>query len=146
MEKKIKRLTQPGGEKPYILAADLGAVMSEKVGIFRTKDELSQALDEVIAIKERYKKVSVSSADRHMNYELHNTLELEHMLEVAHTIVLGALLREESRGAHFRRDFTARDDTKWLKHTVAKMGKDREPLISYKDVTITRYQPMERKY
>ncbi len=146
VEKKINRLTKPGGERPYKLAADLGAVMSEKVGIFRTKDELAQALDEVIKIKERYKNVHVSSTDKHMNYELHNALELDDMLEVAHTIVLGALLREESRGAHFRRDFDARNDTNWLKHTIARMGNDLEPVISYKDVVITRYQPMERKY
>ena len=146
VEKKINRLTKPGGERPYKLAADLGAVMSEKVGIFRTKDELAQALDEVTKIKERYRNVSVSSTDKHMNYELHNALELDYMLEVAHTIVLGALLREESRGAHFRRDFDTRDDKNWLKHTIAKMGKDLEPVISYKDVVITRYQPMERKY
>jgi succinate dehydrogenase / fumarate reductase flavoprotein subunit len=146
VEKKINRLTKPGGEKPYKLAADLGAVMSEKVGIFRTKDELAQALDEVIKIKERYENVHISSTDKHMNYELHNALELDYMLEVAHTIILGALLREESRGAHFRRDFDARNDKNWLKHTIAKMGKNSEPVISYKDVVITRYQPMERKY
>ncbi len=93
VENKINRLSKPGGERPYKLAADLGAVMSEKVGIFRTKKELDQALHEVIKIKERYKNVSISSADKHMNYELHNALELEYMLEVAHTIVLGALLR-----------------------------------------------------
>jgi len=146
VEKKINRLTKPGGERPYKLAADLGAVMSEKVGIFRTKDELAQALDEVTKIKERYRNVSVSSTDKHMNYELHNALELDYMLEVAHTIVLGALLREESRGAHFRRDFDTRNDKNWLKHTITKMDKDLEPVISYKDVVITRYQPMERKY
>ena len=146
VEKKINSLIQAGGERPYKLAADLGAVMSEKVGVFRTKKEIVQALDEVIKIKERYKNVSVSSADPHMNYELHNAIELEYMLEVAHTIVLGALLREESRGAHFRRDFPKRNDKKWLKHTIAKMGKKVDPLISYKEVKITNYQPMERKY
>ena len=146
VEKKINRLTKTGGERPYKLAADLGAVMSDKVGIFRTQDELAQALDEVLKIKERYKNVSVSSADKHMNYGLHNALELDFMLEVAHVIVLGALLREESRGAHFRRDFPTRNDQNWLKHTIVKMSKDLEPVISYKDVVITRYQPMERKY
>jgi succinate dehydrogenase / fumarate reductase flavoprotein subunit len=146
VEKKINRLTKPGSERPYKLATDLGAVMSDEVGIFRTKDELVQALDEVIKIKERYKNVSVSSADKHMNYGLHNALELDYMLEVAHVIVLGALLREESRGAHFRRDFPTRNDENWLKHTIVKIGKDLEPVISYKDVVITRYQPMERKY
>jgi succinate dehydrogenase / fumarate reductase flavoprotein subunit len=146
VEKKINKLTQAGGERPYKLAADLGAVMSEKVGVFRTKKEIAQALDEVKKIKERYINVSVSSADPHMNYELHNAIELEYMLEVAHTIVLGALLREESRGAHFRRDFPKRNDKKWLKHTIAKMGKKGDPLISCKQVKITNYQPMERKY
>jgi succinate dehydrogenase / fumarate reductase flavoprotein subunit len=146
VENKIKRLSQPGGERSYKLAADLGAVMSEKVGIFRIKDELAEALDEVIRIKKRYKKVTISCADKHMNYELLNALELEYMLEVAHTIVVGALLREESRGAHFRRDFTARDDKEWLKHTVATMDEKGDPLISYKEVKITSYQPMERKY
>jgi succinate dehydrogenase / fumarate reductase flavoprotein subunit len=68
------------------------------------------------------------------------------MLEVAHTIILGAILREESRGAHFRRDFTTRNDQDWLKHTIARMGPDGEPVISFKDVVITRFQPMERKY
>ncbi len=146
VENKIKRLSQPGGERSYKLVADLGAVMSEKVGIFRIKGELAEALDEVIKIKKRYKKVTISCTDRHMNYELLNALELEYMLEVAHTIVLGALLREESRGAHFRRDFTARNDKEWLKHTVARMDEKGDPLISYKEVKITSYQPMERKY
>jgi len=146
VENKIKRLSQPGGERSYKLVADLGAVMSEKVGIFRIKGELAEALDEVIKIKKRYKKVTISCTDRHMNYELLNALELEYMLEVAHTIVLGALLREESRGAHFRRDFTARNDKEWLKHTVARMDEKGDPLISYKGVKITSYQPMERKY
>ncbi len=146
VEKKINRLTKTGGERPYKLVADLGAVMSDNVGIFRTKDELARALDEIIKIKERYKKVSISSKTQHMNYELINALELEYMLEVAHIITLGALLREESRGAHYRRDFTTRNDEKWLKHTIAKISLEGEPLISHKDVIITRYQPMERKY
>jgi len=81
-----------------------------------------------------------------MNYELTNALELEYMLEVAHTIILGAILREESRGSHFRRDFSVRNDKDWLKHTIARMGPDGSPAISFKEVVITRYQPMERKY
>ena len=146
VENRIKHLSEPGGERPYMLAADLGALMSDKVGIFRTKKELTQALDEVIKLKERDKKVAISSSDVHMNYELYNALELENMLDVAHTIILGALLREESRGAHFRRDFIKRNDKKWLKHSIYKIGKKGDPLISYKQVKITKYQPMERKY
>ena len=146
VEEKMRRLTEPGRERPYRLQADLGAVMNEKVGIFRTRAELEQALESVNGFKERYRGVGVSSPVRHMNYELTVALELEYMLEVSHTIILGALLREESRGAHYRTDFSTRNDRDWLKHTIATRGSDGAPVISFKDVVITRYQPVERKY
>ncbi|MBU2252577.1 MAG: FAD-binding protein [Proteobacteria bacterium] len=145
-EAKFRRLVASGREKSYQLQAELSATMSEKVGIFRTREELEQALNKLIELKGRYRDVGVSSPARHMNYELTNALELEYMLEVAHTIILGAILREESRGSHFRRDFSARNDKDWLKHTIARMGPDGSPAISFKEVVITRYQPMERKY
>lgn len=146
VEEKMRRLTEPGRERPYRLQADLGAVMNEKVGIFRTRAELEQALESVNGFKERYRDIGVSSPVRHMNYELTVALELEYMLEVSHTIILGALLREESRGAHYRSDFSTRNDRDWLKHTIATQGSDGAPVISFKDVVITRYQPVERKY
>lgn len=146
IEKKINRLIHEGNEKPFKILSDLSKTMSSLVGIFRKKEELAQAVQNIIAIKERYKNVHVSSSKLYMNHELINAIELEYMLEVAHTIALGAYLREESRGAHFRRDFNTRDDANWLKHTIAKIGKDGEPVISSKKVTITNYQPMERKY
>jgi succinate dehydrogenase / fumarate reductase flavoprotein subunit len=146
MEKKINRLVSEGSEKPYKLLVDLSITMSSLVGIFRKKDELALAIQNIIEIKERFRNVRVSSPKLYMNQELVSTIEFEYMLEVAHAIALGAFLREESRGAHFRLDFNTRDDTKWLKHTIAKIGKDGEPVISSKKVTITNYQPMERKY
>ncbi len=120
--------------------------MSSNVGIFRIKDELERAVQDIIAVKQRFKNVHVSSSKLHMNHELLNAIELEYMLEVAHTIALGAFLREESRGAHFRKDFNSRNDADWLKHTIARIGKDGEPVISSKEVVITKFQPMERKY
>jgi succinate dehydrogenase / fumarate reductase, flavoprotein subunit len=146
VEAKLRKLASPGHERPALLQAELSATMSEKVGIFRTREELEQALKKVVEFKERYREVGVSSAARHMNYELTAAVELEFMLEVAHTIVLGAILREESRGSHFRLDFNTRNDKDWLKHTIARMGPDGQPAISFKEVAITRYQPMERKY
>jgi succinate dehydrogenase / fumarate reductase flavoprotein subunit len=147
IEAKIRRLAEPGrGEKAYRIHAELGATMTEKVGVFRTRNELEEALQVLIGLKERYRQVGVSSAVRHMNYELINTLEQEYVLEVAHTIILGAILREESRGAHFRTDFKTRNDQDWLKHTIVRIGPDGEPAISFKEVIMTRYQPMERKY
>jgi succinate dehydrogenase / fumarate reductase flavoprotein subunit len=147
VQEKLRALSAPGRtEKAGRLQAELGAVMSGKVGIFRTREELEHALEAVLALKKRYRDCGVSSADRYWNYELVGALELEYMLEVAHTIIAGAILREESRGSHFRLDFTARNDTDWMKHTIARMGPDGQPAISFKNVKVTRYQPMERKY
>ncbi len=146
VEQKLRRLAAPGGERPYRLQVELSAAMSEKVGVFRTREEMEQALAKLVEVKERYRKVGVSSAARHMNYELMGALELEYTLEVAHTIILGAIRRQESRGAHFRTDFNTRNDRDWMKHTIARMGRDGEPVLSFKDVVVTRYQPMERKY
>jgi succinate dehydrogenase / fumarate reductase flavoprotein subunit len=146
VEEKLRRLATPGRERPAQLQAELSATMSEKVGVFRHKEEMEQALNKLLEIKQRYSSAGVSSAARYMNYELTGAIELEYMLEVAHTIILGAILREESRGAHYRLDYTTRNDKDWLKHTVVRMGTDGQPVISFKDVMITRYQPMERKY
>jgi succinate dehydrogenase / fumarate reductase flavoprotein subunit len=143
---KIRKVTTEGSEKPFALHGELAKSMSLNVGIFREKEEIGRALKDIESIKERYKNVRVSSATTHMNYELMSAIELECMLEVAHTIALGAYLREESRGAHFRRDFNKRNDTEWLKHTIARLGKEGDPFISFKEVTITNYQPMERTY
>ncbi len=146
MEKKVAGLASGGKEKTFALHTELAKTMSANVGIFRQRGEMEEALRDIVRIKEKYRHVGVSSPSRHMNYELMNAIELEYMLEVAHTIAIGALLREESRGAHSRRDFTKRDDEKWLKHTIARPGPDGSPDISFRDVAITRYEPMERVY
>lgn len=143
---RIENVTANGTEKPFRILEELRLTMSRCAGIFRTKDELTLALQKILELKDQYKNIAVSSSKLHMNYELIGALELENMLDVAHVTVLGALLREESRGAHSRRDFPERRDADWLKHTVATLNQDGEPSISYKDVVITKYQPMERKY
>lgn len=145
-DRKMAALVAGGKEKTFSLHGELARTMSTNVGIFRERAEMERALEEIGRIRERYREVGVSSPDRHMNYELMNALELEYMIEVAHTIARGALLREESRGAHSRRDFPKRDDEKWLKHTIARTIGDGTCDTSFRDVTITRYQPMERVY
>lgn len=146
VEARIGKLVSEGTERPAKIQFDLSTALNTHVGIFRKRNEIEEGLAKIERIKERYRNVHVSSPTLHMNYELVNALELEYMLEVGHTIALGAVLREESRGSHFRRDFPRRDDEKWLKHTIARMGEDGSPSISFKDVVITSYQPMERKY
>jgi succinate dehydrogenase / fumarate reductase flavoprotein subunit len=79
------------------------------------------------------------------NQELYNALELEPMMDLAEIILLGALQREESRGSHARVDFPARDDSRFLAHTMALPG-DAGPELSFKPVEVTVWQPQERKY
>ena len=146
VEKKIQKMASPGGEKPFKILDELRKTMSQYVGIFRTKEELQTGLNKILELRERYKNITISSTKLFMNYELIGALELEYMFDIGHIITLGALLREESRGAHSRRDFPQRNDADWLKHTLAAYGSDGEPVIYYKDVMITKYQPMERKY
>jgi succinate dehydrogenase / fumarate reductase, flavoprotein subunit len=145
-ERKIRRLTNEGEERVFKVCLDLARTMDSSVGIFRTRGNLEEALASISRIRERYGNVRVSSPRLHMNYELMNALELGRMIDIGHAITLGALIREESRGAHFRTDFPGRNDRDWLKHTIAKMAGGREPSVSFKDVAITRYQPVERKY
>ena len=79
------------------------------------------------------------------NSNLVNALELENLLDLAELMITAALNREESRGGHARTDFPERDDDKWLKHTLVS-HRDEGPKISYKEVTINRWKPVERKY
>lgn len=143
---KIEKLLAGGPEKTFLLHGELAKTMSTYVGIFREANDITKAMEEIAILRERYRKVGVSSTTLHMNYELMNAIELEYMFDVAYSITRGALLREESRGAHFRTDFPKRDDENWLKHSIARLISDGTPDISYRDVAITRYKPMERTY
>ena len=145
IEKKIRSLSE-GDQRPFAVLDHLRKTMDEYVGIFRTKKELETGLEKVLAIKERYKDIKLSSPSLRMNYELIGAIELESMIDVAHATTLGALLREESRGAHFRRDFTGRNDADWLKHTLASKDGSGRLSIFYRPPVITRYQPMARTY
>jgi succinate dehydrogenase / fumarate reductase flavoprotein subunit len=144
-EGKLERLSQ-GEERPAHLITQMGYTMSENVGIFREKDKLQQALEDLSVLQERYRRVGVSSSNKYMNYALMKAVEIEYMLDVAKAIAIGALRREESRGAHYRRDFPSRNDKDWLKHTIVKIGKDGNPDVSYREVAITKYPPRERTY
>lgn len=119
--------------------------MDFHMGVFRTGDEMAAGLEKVRELKERFKKVKIQDKGRIYNSNLMNTLELENLLILAEGMIVAALTREESRGGHSRRDFTVRDDDNWLKHTLITLTDD-EPKLSYKDVTIDKWKPVERKY
>ncbi len=133
------------GEKFHILMSRLKAVMNEKVGLFRNKDELTYCLEAIQVLREAYEHVYISGPCLRFSQELVNIIEYESMLDLAEVITLGALNREETRGSHYRLDFETRNDDEWLKHTLITW-KEGKPHISYKDVNIGKYQPVERKY
>jgi succinate dehydrogenase / fumarate reductase flavoprotein subunit len=144
--KLAQLMEKPGYEKVGPIMSEMQEVMMDKVSVFRTRESLTEAREVLQSLKNRYERISVQNRGRCFNRELLDVLELENMLDLSETIILGALQREESRGAHFREDFPTRDDDKFLVHTLANYDNIQGPQLSTKPVTITRFEPQERKY
>jgi succinate dehydrogenase / fumarate reductase flavoprotein subunit len=146
MKKRIEGWgKKDSGEKVHRLLNRLKMIMSDKVDMFRNKKDLSEALGKISELREDYGRVHISGKCLRYSQELVNIIEFESMLDLAEVIASGALNREETRGSHFRVDFTNRNDKEWLKHTLV-MLKDGKPQIGYRDVNITKYEPKARKY
>jgi succinate dehydrogenase / fumarate reductase flavoprotein subunit len=144
---KITALMQSKGkESTGPIRAEMQEVMMDKVSVFRHKEGLEEALEKVRELKERYRQIRVHDKGNCFNRELLDAIELGYMLDLAEVITLGALNREESRGAHSREDFPKRDDEKWLVHSMFRYSTDEGVQLFFKPVTITRFQPKERKY
>ena len=124
---------------------DLGRAMDWNMGVYRDEEGMQTLLDSLDGFKERYKHVSLQDKGRVFNTDLIFTLELGFMLDCAESIVLGGIERKESRGAHSRTDYPNRDDENWLKHVLVTRTED-GPEVSHLPVTITKWQPEERKY
>ncbi|MEW6045853.1 MAG: succinate dehydrogenase/fumarate reductase flavoprotein subunit [Bacillota bacterium] len=143
---RLERLLQSrGDENLYDIRARLRQVMDEKVGVFREEQGLREALDEVRTLKDRIQRIKLDDRSWVYNTDLVSALELENMLDLAEVVVLGALERKESRGAHARRDYPGRDDEHFLAHTLA-YHTERGPRLEYIPVNITTWKPVERKY
>ncbi|HUU06907.1 MAG TPA: FAD-binding protein, partial [Thermoplasmata archaeon] len=112
-------LAKKGSENHADIRDEMRETMFANVGIFREKAAMETGLAKIRELKERYKGISVQNKGRQYNVDLIRALELEGMLDVAEAIVVGAVKREESRGAHSRLDFKERDDENFLKHTIA---------------------------
>ncbi|MBI2252922.1 MAG: succinate dehydrogenase flavoprotein subunit [Armatimonadetes bacterium] len=138
-------LTPRGTEILADIRDDLQYTMTKNCGVFRKEEELRTALETIKKLKTRFGFVKITDKSKIYNTELLEAIELGHILDFAEVIVVGAILRKESRGGHFRKDFPRRDDENWLKHTLAYYSKD-GPTFDYKAVKITKFQPQERKY
>ncbi|MGB2768875.1 MAG: FAD-binding protein [Candidatus Zixiibacteriota bacterium] len=134
-----------GTENPYTLNAELSRLMPLKAGLFRDEKLMSQGLEEIKALKERFKKIRPVSPGSSFNFDKIWVLEIKGNLDVAEALMAGGLARKESRGGHYRTDFDKRDDKNFLKHTLAAYTPE-GPRLSYSEVQITKYQPVERKY
>src|SRR5262245_15411835 len=107
------------GERAAAIRADLQAAMDHHAGVYRTGTTLKQMQDTLDALDERYRRVWVQDKAGRFNTDLLEAVELGFLLDLARTLVVSALARQESRGGHFREDFPARDDARWMRHTLA---------------------------
>jgi succinate dehydrogenase / fumarate reductase flavoprotein subunit len=146
-ERSIKEIVgrERSGRRVSEIKGELGKTMDKYAAVFRDEDGLTQALEIVRRLKEEAKTVAIDDKGRVFNQDLFTALELGYMLDNAECVVVGALERRESRGAQFRTDYPERHDDERLKH-INLTYSDEGPQISYSQVTITRWQPEERKY
>jgi succinate dehydrogenase / fumarate reductase flavoprotein subunit len=144
-ERVAKLLSRPGKEKSDEIRRKMQSLMMEAGSVFRDERGLKKGVEEIRSLRERYQDVEVKDKGRVFNYELMETLELGHQLDLSEAILWSALHRKESRGAHFREDFPSRADRYYLKHTfIFQTPKGLE--IKYRPVKITRFQPEARVY
>lgn len=148
-ERVNRLLEREEGVQQAPLREKLQETMTRNVNVFRTEAAVKQALRDIKSVRETYRNVYVADPSRTFNTDLIQTLEMENLLDVAETIALGALAREESRGAHWRQEFQDRDDDGWLKHTYVTWN-DGHPELWHKPVILEgaekTYTPKERSY
>jgi succinate dehydrogenase / fumarate reductase flavoprotein subunit len=138
-------LSRSNGEHAASIRKEMQEVMMADVSVVRTEKGLHEANEKIAELKGRYQNVCVQDHGSTYNTDLLEALELGCMLDLAETIVYGAEARQESRGAHYREDYQARDDVNWLAHSLIYRT-DAGLALKKKPVSITRFQPKERKY
>jgi succinate dehydrogenase / fumarate reductase flavoprotein subunit len=134
------------GRRVAELRIELGETMDRYCAVFRDAEGLNAALEIVTRLQDEYESVAIDDRGTIFNQDLLGALELGYMLDCAETTLISAIDRTESRGAHFRTDYPERNDEEWLKHIDVALDADGKPHISYSPVTITQWQPEERKY
>ncbi len=165
--------TRPDGERVADIRKALQETMDANAQVFRTEESLTHVLGVIEELRERYKNIHVDDKGKRFNTDLLEAVELGFLLDIAETVVVGALNRKESRGGHFREDYPKRDDEGYMRHTMAyrrpvpsegrqwsaggdgdaegsfhrvETFDDYQLVLGSKSVAMTRYQPMERKY
>ncbi len=138
-------LKMSGDENPYRLHQELGEWMTDNVTVVRYNDRLRQTEEKILELMERWKRINITDSSLWTNQIVPFTRALRNMLILAQVITRGALLRNESRGAHYKPEYPQRNDAEWLKTTMARYTPD-GPDIFYEPVDTSLIPPRARKY
>ena len=139
-------LARERGERPWSIREELARTMHENFGVFRREEQMLHQGEVVAGLRDRYESVVVDDKGAVFNTDLTQALELGFLLELADCMVVSGLARKESRGAHARPyDYPDRDDENYMKHTLVRWV-DGRPELEWRPVTMTKWQPQERKY
>src|ERR687891_1241319 len=140
-------LDRDEGERPWKIRDELAQTMHENFGVFRREEQMIRQGEIVERLRERYERVVVDDKGSVFNSDLTQALELEFLLDLARCMVVAGIARKESRGAHARPyDYPDRDDESYMRHTMVDLDADGAPRLDWKPVTVTKWEPMERKY
>src|SRR2546427_1582361 len=145
-ERQLAELVdRESGERPWKIRDELASTMHENFGVFRREQQMTREGEIIAGLRERYAGVYVEDKGPVFNSDLTQALELGFLLELAECMVVAGLARKESRGAHARPyDYPDRDDAMFLKHTLVRWGEG-GPALDWKPVTMTKWEPQERK-
>lgn len=140
-----KLIKQSGNENQYQLHEEMGKTMTDNVTVIRYNDKLKATDDKLLELMDRYKRISINDSNLWATMALPHARHLDNMLELARVITLGALNRNESRGAHYKPEFPERDDENFLKTTIAEFSGE-GPVFSYEPVDLSLIKPRKRDY
>ncbi|RKN85150.1 succinate dehydrogenase flavoprotein subunit [Paenibacillus ginsengarvi] len=145
VDKYEKLLKMDGTENAYVLHKELGEWMTNNMTVVRTNAKLKETINKIKELKGRYQKINMTDTARWNNQGVAFTRQLWNMLELSEAMTLGALMRDESRGAHYKPEFPERNDEQFMKTTLATWTPD-GPQISYEDVDVSLIEPRKRDY
>jgi succinate dehydrogenase / fumarate reductase flavoprotein subunit len=146
-ERELQQLLDRSeGERPWSIRNELAETMHVNFGVFRREEQMRRQGDIVAGLRERFRHVVIEDKGQVFNNDLTQALELEFLLDLAACMIPAGIERKESRGAHARPyDHPDRDDENYMRHTLVRWV-DGAPKLEWKPVTVTKWQPMERKY
>ena len=138
-------MKQSGTENQYVIHEEMGKWMTDNVTVVRYNDKLKATDEKLLELIDRYQHISLNDSNMWATHALPHARQLQNMLQLARVITLGALNRNESRGAHYKPDFPERDDENFLKTTIAEFSGE-GPVFSWEPVDISLIPPRKRDY